>query len=79
MIQPRSSVTSHSVNGDSVALNSYVATDAPQQTRGTQQSPLAQKRRQNTSYLQLGGINNNRLYAIMTIFAQGFNICSSKF
>jgi len=37
-----------------------------------------QKVWQNTSYLQLGGMNN-WFYAIMTIFAQWFNICSAKF
>jgi len=41
------------------------------------QSALTQKHRQNANFLQLGGIIN-RLYAVMTIFAQRFNICSSK-
>jgi len=44
----------------------------------TQQSVLTQKLRQNTNYLQLGGIIN-WLYAVTTIFAQRFNIYSSKF
>jgi len=45
--------------------------DAPQQTMllTTQQSALTEKLRQNTSYLQLGGINN-LFYAVMTVFAQ---------
>jgi len=44
----------------------------------THQSALSQKVRQNTNYLQLGGMIN-RLYAVMTIFALRFSICSSKF
>jgi len=44
----------------------------------TRQSGLTQKLQQNTSYLQLGGMINP-LYAVMTIFAQRLNICSSKF
>jgi len=40
-----------------------------------QQSALTQKFWQNTNYLQL----INRLYAVTAIFAQRFNICSSKF
>ena len=40
--------------------------------------PLTLKLRQNTSYLQLGEMNN-RIYAVMKIFAQRFNICSPKF
>jgi len=40
-----------------------------------QQSALTQKFWQNTNYLQL----INRLYAVAAIFAQPFNICSSKF
>jgi len=44
----------------------------------SQQSALTHKLRQNASYLQLGGMIN-WLYAVMTIFAQRFNICSSKF
>jgi len=44
----------------------------------TQPSALTQKRRQNTNYLQLGGMIK-WLYAVMTIFAQRFNICGSKF
>jgi len=44
----------------------------------TQQSALTQNLRQNANYLQLGGVVN-WLYAVMTIFAQRFNICSSNF
>jgi len=40
--------------------------------RTTQQSVLT------TNYLKLGGMID-WLYAVMTIFAQLFNICSSKF
>jgi len=43
----------------------------------TQQSALTQKLRQNASCLQLGGMIN-RLYAVMTTFAQLLNICSSN-
>jgi len=46
--------------------------------RGTQQSALTQELQQNTNYKQLGGMIN-WLYAVMTIFAQRFNIFSSKF
>jgi len=38
---------------------------------------LTQKLWQNTSYLQLSGLNN-WFYVVMTIFAQHFNICSPK-
>ena len=38
---------------------------------------LTQKLWQNTSYLQFGGLNN-WFYAVITIFAQHLNICSSK-
>ena len=62
----------------SVALNHNVVARRPSTNHGTQQSALTQKLRQNTSYLQLGGVNI-RLYTAMTIFAQRFNICSSKF
>jgi len=44
----------------------------------TQQSAVTQKLWKNTNYLQLGGIIN-WLYAVMTLFAQQFNVCSSKF
>jgi len=43
-----------------------------------QQSGLTQKLRQNTNYLQLGSMVN-WLYVVMTIFAQQFNVCISKF
>jgi len=61
----------------SVALNHYLVARRASTIHGTQQSVLKQKLRQNTSYLQLGGMNN-RLYSTMTIFAQQFNICSFK-
>jgi len=38
---------------------------------------LTQRLLQNTSYLQLGGLNN-WFYAAITIFAQHLNICSLK-
>jgi len=38
---------------------------------------LTQKLWQNTSYLQLSGLNN-WFYAVITIFAQHLNICSPK-
>jgi len=57
-------------------LNYYIARSASTK-RGTQVSAPTQKLRKNTSYLQLGGINN-WLYTVMTIFAQRFNICSQK-
>jgi len=38
---------------------------------------LTQKLWQNTSYLQLGGLNN-WFYVVVTIFAQHLNICSPK-
>jgi len=44
----------------------------------THQSALPQKLRQNTNYLQLGGMIN-WLYAVMTIFVQRFNIYRPKF
>jgi len=44
----------------------------------TQQSALTQKLWQNTNYLQLGGMIDG-VYAVVTIFAQRFNICNSKF
>ena len=47
-------------------------------TNHTQHSALTQKFRQNTNYLQIGGMNN-WLYAVLTIFAQQSNFCSSKF
>ena len=61
----------------SVALNHYVVARRPSTTHCTQQSALTQKLRKNINYLQLGGMNN-WLYAVMTIFAQRFNICSPK-
>jgi len=40
-----------------------------------QQLALTQKLRQNTSYLQLGGMNNwLYVYAVMTMFVEWFNI-----
>ena len=44
----------------------------------TQQSALTQKLWQNTNYLQLGGMIDG-VYAVVTIFAQRFNICNSQF
>jgi len=41
-------------------------------------SGLTQEYWQNTSYLQLGGMNN-WFYAVMTMFAQRFNSWSPKF
>jgi len=44
----------------------------------TQHSALMQKLQQNTNHLQLDGMIN-WVYTVMTVFAQRFNICSSKF
>jgi len=62
----------------SVALNHYVVARRISINNCTQQSALTQKHRQNINYLQLGGIIN-WLYAVMTVFAQRFNISSSEF
>jgi len=59
-----------------LSLNYYTARRASTK-RGAPVSATTQKLRQNTSYLQLGGINN-WLYTVMTIFAQRFNICNQK-
>jgi len=64
----------------SVALNDYdVVARRAAANHGTH-SAVSSKRKlqQNTSYLQLGGMIN-WLDAVMTILAQRFNICSSKF
>jgi len=61
----------------SVALNHYVVARRVSTNHGAQQSAPTQKLRQNTNHLQLGEMNN-RHHAVMTIFAQRFNICSSK-
>jgi len=58
----------------SVALNYYVLARRSSTSHTTQQSALTQKYWQNTSY-QLGGMNN-WLYAVMTISAHWFNMCS---
>ena len=47
----------------SVTLNHYVAAQRASTNHGTQQSALTQKLRQNTNYVQLGGMIN-WLYAI---------------
>jgi len=56
-----------------VALNYYVLARRFATKHSTQQSPLTLKYWQNTSY-QRGGMN--RFYAVMTISAHWFNICS---
>jgi len=58
----------------SVALNYYVLGRRSSTNHSTPQSALMQKYWQNTSY-QLGRISNC-LYAVMTISAHWFNICS---
>ena len=55
-------------------LNYYVLARRSSTNHSTQRSALTQKYWQNTSY-QLGGMNN-WLYAVMTISAHWFNICS---
>ena len=59
----------------SVALNYYVLARRSSTKYSTQQSALTLKYWQNASYHQLGGMNN-WLYAVMTISAHWFNICS---
>jgi len=56
-----------------VAVNYYVLARRSSTKHSTQKSALTLKYWQNTSY-QLDGMN--RLYAVMTISAHWFNICS---
>jgi len=63
-----------------VALNHYVVVRRASSNHGTHYSAVSSnvETSPNTNYLQLGGMIN-RLYEVMTIFAQRFNVCSSKF
>jgi len=65
--------TSHQRRKRSAALSCYVLTRRSSTNHSTQHSALTLKYLQNTSY-QLAGMN--RLYAVMTISAHWFNICS---
>jgi len=56
-----------------VAMSYYVLAGRSSTKHSTQQSGLTLKYWQNASY-QLGGMN--RLYAVMTVSAHWFNICS---
>jgi len=65
--------TSDQCEKRSIVLNYYVLAWCSSTKHSTQQSALTLKYWQNTSY-HLGGIN--RLYAVMTISAHWFSICS---